>query len=133
MGASSAHFPTDISLPGKGAPVGPHIVFFEVCSAFTHVAACTLARSPIRDQLSEGFRHFVASMSAPAASGWSGRRVGLAPTGKAPPCHGARGERTLLNYQVVGTTRYFDAAGFPGRTLGLDERPAAVQAARSIP
>ena len=26
-----------------------------------------------------------------SASGWSGRRVGLAPTGKAPPCHGARG------------------------------------------
>src|SRR5467141_4118030 len=31
-------------------------------------------------------------MSAPVASGWSGRRVGLAPTGKAPPCHGARGK-----------------------------------------
>jgi hypothetical protein len=30
-------------------------------------------------------------MPAPGASGWSGRRVGLAPTGKAPPCHGARG------------------------------------------
>src|SRR5262249_55158597 len=26
--------------------VGLHIVLFEVCSAFTHVAACTLARSP---------------------------------------------------------------------------------------
>src|SRR6516225_3253918 len=34
-------------------------------------------------------------MSAPAASGWSGRRVGLAPTGKAPPCHGARGKRSF--------------------------------------
>jgi hypothetical protein len=42
-----------------------------------------------------GFRHFVTSMPAPVASGWSGRRVGLAPTGKAPPCHGARGNRTL--------------------------------------
>src|ERR1700746_168114 len=31
-------------------------------------------------------------MSAPVASGWSGRRGGLAPTGKAAPCHGARGE-----------------------------------------
>ena len=30
-------------------------------------------------------------MPAPVASGWSGCRVGLAPTGKAPPCHGARG------------------------------------------
>src|SRR5467141_2108433 len=34
-------------------------------------------------------------MPAPVASGWSGRRVGLAPTGKAPPCHGARGFRAF--------------------------------------
>src|SRR5438046_10367781 len=40
--------------------------------ALTHVAACTLARSPSRDPLSEGFRHFVTSMPAPVASGWSG-------------------------------------------------------------
>ena len=56
--------------------------FFEDCSAFTHVAACTLARSPKSRPLSEGFRHFVTSMPAPVASGWSGCRVGLAPTGK---------------------------------------------------
>src|ERR1700731_450822 len=36
-------------------------------------------------------------MSAPVASGWSGRRVGLAPTGKAPPCHGARGHRIFYD------------------------------------
>src|SRR5258706_13317435 len=39
--------------------------------ALTHVAARTLARSPIRDPLPEGFRHFVSSMPAPVASGWS--------------------------------------------------------------
>src|SRR5439155_14853002 len=33
--------------------------------------------------------HFVASMTAPVASGWSVRRVGLAPHWKAPPFHGA--------------------------------------------
>ncbi len=38
--------------------------------------------SPIRDTLPEGFSHFVTSMAAPVASGWSVRRVGLAPTGK---------------------------------------------------
>jgi hypothetical protein len=27
---------------------------------------------------------------------------------------------TLLKYQTIGLTRYFDAAGYPGRTLGLD-------------
>ena len=29
------------------------------------------------------------------------------------------GRVTVLNYQSVGDTRYFDAAGYPGRTLGL--------------
>ena len=49
---------------------------------FTRVTACTLALSPIRDTLIEGFSHFVTSMTAPIASGWSGCRVGFAPTGK---------------------------------------------------
>jgi hypothetical protein len=61
-----------ISLPRKGCRVGLRIVLFEACSAFTHVAACTLARSPIRDPLlPEGFSHFVSSMTAPVASGGS--------------------------------------------------------------
>jgi hypothetical protein len=42
--------------------------------------------SPIRDTLIEGFSHFVTSMTAPIASGWSGCRVGLAPTGKRRLC-----------------------------------------------
>jgi hypothetical protein len=54
----------------------------EACSAFTRVAARTLARSPICDLLHRRLQHFVTSMTAPVASGWSGRRVGLAPTGK---------------------------------------------------
>jgi len=32
------------------------------------------------------------------------------------------GQATRLNYQVVGKTKYFDAAGFPGRSIGLDDR-----------
>jgi hypothetical protein len=32
---------------------------------------------------------------------------------------GPGGIRTYLNEQIVGTTRYFDAAGFNGRTVGL--------------
>ena len=31
----------------------------------------------------------------------------------------ANGLQTILKYQTVGKTRYFDVAGFPGRTLGL--------------
>ena len=74
--------PSRISLPRKGCRVGLRIVLFEDCSAFTRVTACTLALSPIRDTLTRGFSHFVTSMTAPVASGWSGCRVGLAPTGK---------------------------------------------------
>src|SRR5258705_9488000 len=79
---SSLISPSHFSLPRYGSRVGLHIVLFEACSAFTRVAACTLALSPIRDTLIEGFSHFVTSMTAPVASGWSGCRVGLAPTGK---------------------------------------------------
>ena len=77
-----AHSPRRISLPRKGHRVGLRIVLFEACSAFTRVTACTLALSPIRDTHSEGFSYFVTSIAAPVASGWSGRRVGLTPTGK---------------------------------------------------
>jgi arylsulfatase A-like enzyme len=35
---------------------------------------------------------------------------------------GRNGLRTVLDYQQLGTTRYLDAAGFPGRTVGLKER-----------
>src|SRR5216683_2452226 len=43
---SSLISPNRVSLPRKGRRVGLHIVLFEACSAFTRVAACTLARSP---------------------------------------------------------------------------------------
>jgi len=32
----------------------------------------------------------------------------------------ANGLKTVLKFQSVGSQRYFDAAGFPGRTLGLE-------------
>src|ERR1700687_2331982 len=83
---SSLISPSHFSLPRYGSRVGLHIVLFEACSAFTRVAACTLALPPIRDTLIEGFSHFVTSMTAPTASGWSGCRVGLAPTGKRRLC-----------------------------------------------
>jgi hypothetical protein len=70
-GYASLILPSRLSLPRKGCRVGPHIVVFEVCSAFTRVAACPLALSPIRDTLIEGFSHFVTSMTAPIASGGS--------------------------------------------------------------
>jgi len=36
----------------------------------------------------------------------------------------ANGLATTLSFSQVGTTRYFSAAGFPGRTVGLTEQRA---------
>ena len=46
------------------------------------------------------------------------RRKHMPATVKSTPA--ANGRRTVLNFQRVGTQRYFDTAGFPGRTLGLE-------------
>jgi arylsulfatase A-like enzyme len=35
---------------------------------------------------------------------------------------GMNGLRTVLNYQSVGQTQYFDVAGFPGRSVGLNTK-----------
>src|SRR5215211_8826169 len=103
--SSSLISPDRISLPRYGSRVGPHIVLFGACSAFTRVAACTLALSPIRDTLIEGFSHFVTSMTAPIAFGWSDCRVGLSPTGKRRLCtaHAKNGHYScgLLNHSLV--------------------------------
>jgi hypothetical protein len=42
------------------------------------------------------------------------------------------GLRTVLELQRVGDTRYFDAAGFPGRTVGLAGAPDAAPAAGAV-
>ena len=42
---------------------------------------------------------------------------------KSSPSDG--GLRTILKTQRVGATRYFDAAGFPGRTVGLESGETA--------
>jgi hypothetical protein len=53
------------------------------------------------------------------------------PNGEVPESRGrvltsepaANGLVTVLDVQTVGATRYFDAAGFPGRTVGLSAAP----------
>jgi inhibitor of KinA sporulation pathway (predicted exonuclease) len=95
LGVVFARPPSRISLPRKGCRVGLHIVLFEACSAFTRVAACTLAQSPIRDTLSEGFSHFVTSMTAPAASGWSELPGGPRTHWNIVAFHGAHPKRSL--------------------------------------
>src|SRR5208337_1669757 len=83
--SASLFSPSRNSLPRKRRRVGLHIVLFEACSAFTRVAARTLAPSPECDGYTEGFSHFVTSMTAPVASGWSVSPGGTCTHWKAPP------------------------------------------------
>ena len=67
----------------------PENVVGSACtSSFSRFAQRSLALRPAHSRghlyvtsYTEGFSHFVTSMTAPVASGWSGCRVGLAPTG----------------------------------------------------
>src|ERR1019366_10658756 len=75
----------------------PERVIGSACAlSFSRVARRSLALRPapsrrhrIRDALTEGFSHFVTSMAAPVASGWSGWPGGTRTHWKAPPFHGA--------------------------------------------
>ena len=68
----------------------PERVVGSACASyFSRLARRSLALRPAHSRchqfvarLPEGFRHFVTSMPAPVASGWSGCRAGLAPAGK---------------------------------------------------
>jgi hypothetical protein len=68
----------------------PEIAVGSVCtSSFSRLARRSLALRPAHSRRhlyvtshTEGSSHFVTSMTAPVASGWSGCRVGLSPTGK---------------------------------------------------
>ena len=68
----------------------PEVAVGSACtSTFSELARRSLALRPAHSRrhlyvtsYTEGFSHFVTSMTAPVASGWSVRRVGLAPTGK---------------------------------------------------
>ena len=67
------------------------VIIFGACSAFTFVTACILAESPKATLCTEGFSGFVASTTAPIATGRSEpvSRAGLPRCGPAP-FHGAR-------------------------------------------
>src|SRR5579863_6502665 len=64
----------------SGRPV--HCPFRGLLGVHSRYGLHTRAVTVFRDTLSEGFSHFVTSIAAPVASGWSVRRVGFAPTGK---------------------------------------------------
>src|SRR4030081_1233087 len=134
---SSLNSPSCFSLPRYGSRIGLHIFLFEACSTFTRVAACTLALSPIRDTLIEGFSHFVTSMTAPIASGWSGCRVGLAPTGKRRLCtaHANTGHLAPADHELTYTgSMCFNViiAGLREDHMPLQPRAQAAAALRRI-
>src|SRR5437899_1318398 len=64
----------------SGRPV--HCPFRGLLGVHSRYGLHTRAVTVYRDTLSEGFSHFVTSIAAPVASGWSVCRVGFAPTGK---------------------------------------------------
>jgi len=100
------------------AAIGPDFKagFFDVAPVSNADVGRTLAR--ILGLKIKGRGHLVGRVIEEAMPG------GVPPTFSAKALRSAAtsdGLRTILQYQVVGTTRYFDAAGFPGRTVGLQD------------
>src|SRR6202011_2116920 len=67
-----------IGLSGRPA----HCPFRGLLGVHSRYGLHTRAVTVYRDPLTRGFSHFVTSVTAPVASGWSDCRVGLTPTGK---------------------------------------------------
>ena len=78
--------PVMVAFPGR-------VAGSACASSISRLAQRSLALRPAHSRchrfvarLPEGFSHFVTSMTAPVASGWSGCRAGLAPAGKRRLC-----------------------------------------------
>ena len=93
--SSSLISPSRNSLPRKRCRVGLHIVLFEACSAFTHVAARTLAPSPICDQLHRRLQPFRHLHDCSGCFRLERSPGGARTHWKAPPSHGAHVDRTF--------------------------------------
>ena len=103
-----AHPTSRISLPRYGRRVGPRIDLFEACSAFTHVAACTLALSPyFVTRLPEGFRTYRYLHACSGCFRLERLPGGACTHWKAPPYHGARHQLSFMSgrYPVVVADR----------------------------
>ena len=83
--------PSPVWLPGR--PV--HRLFRGLLGVHSRYGLHTRAATEFCGPLSEGFNHFVTSIVAPAASGWSISPGGAFTHWKAPPLHGARQEESL--------------------------------------
>jgi hypothetical protein len=74
--------PSPKGLSGRPA----HRPFRGLLGVHSRYGLHTRAVTIFRDTLTEGFSHFVTSIAAPVASGWSDCRVGFAPTGERRLC-----------------------------------------------
>ena len=74
--------PSPIGLSGRPA----HCPFRGLLGVHSRYGLHTRAVTVNRDTLTEGFSHFVTSIAAPVASGWSICRVGFTPTGERRLC-----------------------------------------------
>jgi Enoyl-CoA hydratase/isomerase len=77
-----------VSLPRFHYRVGLHIVLFEVCSAFPHVAACTLVTKFVT--AIRGLQTFRRLHACPGCFRRERSPGGPCTHWKTPPCHGAR-------------------------------------------
>ena len=118
----------------------PERVVGSACaSAFSRLAQRSLALRPAHSRchqfvarLPEGFSHFVTFMTAPVASGWSGCRMGLAPTGKAPPYHGAHPELPV-ELEKIGRSQACYAATWSHRFSADSSQQIPASARRLSP
>src|SRR4051812_31907836 len=91
-----AHSPQPYQPSPKGSSGRPaHRPFRGLLGVHSRYGLHTRAVTVYRDTLTRGFSHFVTSMTAPVASGWSGLPGGTYTHWKAPPFHGAHPSETL--------------------------------------
>ena len=95
--SSSLISPSRVSLPRNCGRVGLHIVLFEACSAFTRVAARTLAPSPICDALHRRLQPFRHLHDCSGCFRLERSPGGALTHWKAPPSHGARKGRPFVD------------------------------------
>jgi len=126
LGVIFAHSPNRISLPRYGRRVGLHIDLSRLAQRSLALRPAHLRCHQFRDTLIEGFSHFVTSMTAPIASGWSGCRVGLAPTGKPRLCtaHANSGQSQSDVMDVCFSPRCGDRSPPEPRQLCANKRLA---------
>ena len=105
-GFLSAQSPSRINLPRKGYRVGLRIDLFEACSAFTHVAACTLALSPyIVTCISRRLQPFRYLHSCSGSFRLEHLPGGTLTHWKTPPFHGAHPFLPVTSVRFVETQK----------------------------